>query len=84
MNVSAFSSAIGGLQAAESQVSRAAQETYDATVPTDSITLSSAQPDLVDATTDRITGEAMYRANIKVLQTADQMSNVLLDLITRG
>jgi flagellar basal body rod protein FlgC len=37
----------------------------------------------VDATVERITAAAAFRANLKVLQSADQMSNDLLELLTR-
>ncbi len=83
MQISGFASGVSGLKAAESQLDRAAAEVADATVPTDQVTLSGSEPDLLQATTDRISGELLFRANLKTIQAADQMSNELLDLLTR-
>lgn len=83
MNIPAFNSGVAGIRAAEAQLESAANETYEATVPTDQITLTSGEGDLVHATTERIRGELAFRASLKTIQTADQMSNLLLELISR-
>lgn len=77
-----MSTAVSGLERADAQLSRAAEETAAATVPTDRVSLSSSD-DLVTAQTDRITAELGYRANLKTLQSAEQMNDVLLQLLSR-
>ncbi len=79
-----MTSAVSGLQAATRQVDAAAAETLQATVPTDRVTIGGGEADLISASADRITGELMFRANLKTLQTAKQMDDVLLQLITGG
>lgn len=59
----------------------AAAEMAQATVPTDRVTLSSGEPDLVDATMHRISGELAFRANLKTIQSANEMTDVLLQLL---
>lgn len=78
-----MASGVSGLQAATRQVDAAAAETLAATVPTDRVTLGgSGEADLISASTDRMTGELLFRANLKTIQTARQMDDVLLQLIT--
>jgi hypothetical protein len=85
VQISAMTSAVSGLQAATRQVDAAAAETLQATVPTDRVTIGGGgEADLISASADRITGELMFRANLKTLQTAKQMDDVLLQLITGG
>lgn len=81
MNISATSSALGGLRTAEARLGRAAEQTATA-LSSERVSLSNRDP-LVDATVERITAAAAFRANLKVLQSADQMSNDLLELLTR-
>lgn len=82
MNVGALSVGLAGLQAADARVTQAAQETYEATLPTDQISISSQDP-LIQAQTDQITADLSYRASIKTIQTAQQMDETLLQLFTR-
>jgi hypothetical protein len=81
MQISGWSSGLTGIKVGQAQLDAAAQETFDATVPTDQVTLSGGG-DLVGATSDRIMGELMVRANLKVLQSSNQTNDVLLQLLT--
>ena len=38
---------------------------------------------MIEATVQRISAATAFRANLKLLQSADQMSNELMELITR-
>jgi hypothetical protein len=72
-----------GLQRAERQFERSAERVASATTE-DSVTISpearaGARPDLVAETVSTIKAVAAYRANLKVLQTEQEMSPV--DLI---
>lgn len=78
---SAYSSGVAGLQSATAQVDAAASATYDATVPTDQVTIGNDP--LIEATSQRMTGQLAFAASVKTLQAAQQMDDVLLSLITR-
>ena len=78
---SAYSSGVAGLQSATARVEAAANATYDATVPSDQVTIGNDP--LIEATTQRITGQLAFAASVKTLQAAQQMDDVLLSLITR-
>ncbi len=82
MLISSFNAGVTGLQAAEAQIDAAAEKTFSATVPSDRITLSGGDG-LVEATTQRMTGELAFRASLKTLQTAQQMTDTLLELLVR-
>ncbi|MFZ5444222.1 MAG: hypothetical protein ACOZQL_29770 [Myxococcota bacterium] len=81
----AYSSGMEGISRATELLESAAAETYEATVPTDTVSLdsSSGADPLISATSDRITADVMMRANVKVLQTAQQMDDTLLQLLVR-
>ena len=81
MQIAGMTSGIAGLRAAGDMLEQAASDTVEATVPVDRVTLSSGGPDLVDATTERITGELAFRASLKTIQTANEMTDVLLQLL---
>jgi hypothetical protein len=81
VQLSAFSSAVAGLQAATSRVEGAAVATYEATVPRDQVSIGNDP--LIEATSQRMTGQLAFAANLKTLQAAQQMDDVLLSLLTR-
>jgi hypothetical protein len=81
VQISGFSSGVAGLQAAVAQVDGAAAATYDATVPSDQVTIGNDP--LIEATTQRMTGQLAFAANLKTIQAAQQMDDVLLSLLTR-
>lgn len=60
----------------------AAAQTLEATVPTDTVSLG-GEGDLISASTERANADLMMRANVKVLQSAQQMDDVLLQLLMR-
>lgn len=82
MQIAGFSSGVAGLQAAGNLLEEAALEATAATVPVDRVTLSGEEPDLINATTTRIQGELLFRASIKTIQTANEMTGLLLQLLT--
>lgn len=63
----------------------AAAETSAATVPTDTVSLGAggAGGDLVAATTGRMMASVMMQANVKLLQSAQEMDDALLQLLVR-
>ena len=64
------------LRAHEARLSEAADETARAAAPVeDRVTLGEAS--LTDATVDRITASAGFRAQLKVVQTAEEMAREL-------
>lgn len=79
MRISAMANGVAGLQAAEARFERAAARIA---APVDRVTLSGGADDL-GAHLERITASHAFRANLKTIQTADQMSNDLLELLTR-
>ncbi|MFT3712992.1 MAG: hypothetical protein QM817_35515 [Archangium sp.] len=79
---SAWSSGVEGISRATATLDTAAAETYDATVPTDSVSISGGDP-LITATTDRMQASLMMQANVKLLQSAQQMDDTLLSLLVR-
>lgn len=79
---SVFSSGVEGISRATAQLDEAAAQTFEATVPTDRVSLG-GEGDLISATMGRMNADLMMRANVKVLQSAQQMDDVLLQLLTR-
>lgn len=78
------SSSVEGISRAISRLEDAAAATYEATVPTDTVSLESSGIDpLIDAATARSSADVLLRANVKVLQTAQQMDDVLMQLLIR-
>jgi flagellar hook protein FlgE len=75
MDVAAI--ALSGLQSAQARVESAGRQLIAATspeAPTDTVDLSAAMVELM-------TSKRSFEANIKVMQTADQMSGQVLDLL---
>ena len=81
VNISATSSALGGLRSAEARLERAAEIAAAEFTP-ERVSLSNTDA-MVEATVERISAAAAFRANLKMLQSADQMSNDLMELLTR-
>jgi flagellar hook protein FlgE len=81
VNISATSSALGGLKAAEARLDRAA-ESVATEFSSERVSVSNTDA-LIEATVERISAATAFRANLKLLQSADQMSNDLLELLTR-
>jgi len=77
-----MSSGVSGLKAAEARLDRAAVKTAAAFASSEKVSLS-GRDDFVDETVERISASAAFRANLKTIQSADQMSNDLLELLTR-
>lgn len=74
------SAALSGLRASESLLDTAATQTAVATIPTDAVTLSGTD-DLLSAGMNQTLGELGFRANLKVLQTANELSDTVLQLL---
>jgi flagellar basal body rod protein FlgC len=72
---------MGGMRAAEARLDRAAEIAATEFSP-ERVSLSNGDA-LVEATVERISAATAFRANLKLLQSADQMSNDLMELITR-
>ena len=70
-----------GIQRAEERFSQAAEETAEASVPIDQISISGADP-MINAQVEQMTAQLSYKANIKTLQSAQQMDETLLQLFT--
>jgi hypothetical protein len=79
---SAWSSGVQGIARATATLDAAAAETSDATVPSDTVSIGGGD-DLITATTDRMMASTMMQANVKLLQTAQQMDDTLLQLLIR-
>lgn len=78
---SASTSAVEGITRATATLDAAAAETYEATVPTDSVSIDGGADPLITATTDRMQASLMMQANVKLLQSAQQMDDTLLSLL---
>ena len=72
---------MGGMRAAEARLDRAAEIAATEFSP-ERVSLSNGDA-LIEATVERISAATAFRANLKLLQSADQMSNDLMELITR-
>lgn len=72
---------MGGMRAAEARLDRAAEIAATEFAP-ERVSLSNGDA-LIEATVERISAATAFRANLKLLQSADQMSNDLMELITR-
>lgn len=72
---------MGGMRAAEARLDRAAEIAATEFAP-ERVSLSNGDA-LIEATVERISASTAFRANLKLLQSADQMSNDLMELITR-
>ncbi|MFO0595677.1 MAG: hypothetical protein U0228_10240 [Myxococcaceae bacterium] len=80
---SAWSSGVEGISRATANFEAAAAQTYDATVPTDSVSIGGGGDDLIAATTGQMQASVLLKANVKLLQSSQQMDDVLLQLLTR-
>lgn len=74
-----MASGIAGLQRATQRLDRAASSMA---MPVDKVTLSGGGLD-VGPVVDSMTASHAFRASLKVIQSSDQMSNDLLELLTR-
>lgn len=82
MRVAGLSQGVEGVKAAEAMVERSARRVYEATLPTDRVTLSSGAG-LADAMVEGMKGAALYRANLASIKTADRVAESLMELVTR-
>lgn len=74
-----MASGIAGLQRATQRLGRAASATA---MPVDKVTLSGGGLDVAPIV-ERLSASHAFRASLKVIQSSDQMSNDLLELLTR-
>ncbi|MBM4778287.1 MAG: hypothetical protein GQE15_11350 [Archangiaceae bacterium] len=75
-----MASGIAGLQRATQRLDRAASATA---MPVDKVTLSGAGGLDVEPVVESLSASHAFRASLKVIQSSDQMSNDLLELLTR-
>lgn len=75
----AMASGIAGLQRATQRLDRAASATA---MPVDKVTLSGGGLDVAPVV-ESLSASHAFRASLKVIQSSDQMSNDLLELLTR-
>lgn len=74
---------MGGMKAAEARLDRAAEIAATEFSP-ERVSISNGDADaMIEATVQRISASTAFRANLKLLQSADQMSNDLMELLTR-
>jgi hypothetical protein len=81
MQISAFQSGVQGVQRAERQFEKSASDVSAAfSISLSPEAQSGLAPDPVQAMVGGLTGVATYRANLKTLQTADDISGVVMSL----
>lgn len=81
MRISGLQSGVQGLQRAERQFEQSATEVSEAfSISLSPEAQSGAAPDAVKAMVDGLSAVAAYRANLKSIQTSDEISGVLISL----
>lgn len=84
---SVYSSATRGLQAATSTLERSAINVANASVAQDRVSISpearAAGPDLVQETVTQMNASTSFKANLKTMQTAQEMDFALFAMIHR-
>jgi hypothetical protein len=82
MQISAFQSGVQGVQRAERQFEKSASDVSAAfSISLSPEAQSGLAPDPVQAMVGGLTAVAAYRANLKTLQTADDISGVVMGLV---
>lgn len=76
---SASGAGLAGLGRAEAQFERAAQQLA---LPVDQVSIGQRDP-TIDGLTGLMSASHAFRANLKVIQSAEQMNDDLLRLLTR-